>query len=216
MQAGRNPEQLGGVFVFGKVLRRGRHAEGLEGGQVGVCGIDVHGHAAYRLKVAELLGQAGRARLVVQVIERELLSGGVGARSAQRRRGETRGSGGRLGRGRGRGRGAVGRPIVLHLGAERRLWRGGGEGVEGLEAVAEGVADEAQGPRVAFHLVFFVVAVHVANCFGDVVIIIADGDLGRMATALLVNALQFTGSVRRLWIRRRAVSICSCIPPPPD
>lgn len=103
--------------------------------------------------------------------------------------------------------------ILLHLGAERRLGRGVGEGIEGFEAVTEGVADEAQGTGVAFHdIVFLVVAVHVADGFGDVVVVIADGDLGRMATALLVDALQFAGSVRRLWIRRRAVSIVMCIP----
>lgn len=60
------------------------------------------------------------------------------------------------------------------------------------------VADEAQGSRVALHGIVVVVAVHVANGFGNVVAVIADGDLGRVSAALLVDALQLAGSIRRL------------------
>lgn len=184
MQSGRDPEQLRGVFIFGEVLRR-CWGEGLEGRQIGIGSVHVHGHAAYRLQVAELLGQAGRAGFVVDVVEGKMLGSRVRVRPRHGRWGELRGER------------AVG-GVVLHLGAEGGFWGRRREVVVRLEAVAVRVADEAQGSGVALHGVVVVVAIHVANGFGDVVVVIADGDLGRMAPTLLVDSLQLAGSFRRL------------------
>ena len=48
-----------------------------------------------------------------------------------------------------------------------------------------------------------IVAVHIANGLGDMVAVVADGQLGRMAAATLVDSLELACSFRGLWRGRR-------------
>jgi hypothetical protein len=48
-----------------------------------------------------------------------------------------------------------------------------------------------------------VVAVHVANSFGYMVTVIADGELGRVSAAALVDSFELACSLRGLWGQRR-------------
>lgn len=75
MQASRNPEEARGVVL---IVRRGGGDGRGKGGEIGVGGVDVHGHAADGLQVAQFLGHGGRTRLVVNVVEGKLLDCGFG------------------------------------------------------------------------------------------------------------------------------------------
>ena len=61
--------------------------------------------------------------------------------------------------------------------------------------VLAAVGHEAVGARVVSRRREVVVTVHVANCFGYMVVVVADGQLRRMAPAGLVESLEVPGSL---------------------